>query len=282
MLYEMMKKEDLNDISKYGKAYGAFLLHCLLHDICDINNFFVFDSMEEFNKIKDKLPEKIILRADAKTGCAPTLGVRGTVATKDEVEAYIKDVKKHNPDGVVLCVDTNTENEGKRIDGSFNVYFEWGEKVYIDYLGQGFDVGGITKGEDRHEVFVIDWDKILFVKPGNLNEYRKYLISDDEYKKSAVRKRQFIMKKSKCSEEEARKIVPDTYKQMPDSIKEELLDKIVFQIYSKGDEVKRFGLKSFGVQGMIRDKELFPVEINRRERFIEKGELEKKKIDNQR
>ena len=48
MLHEMMKKEDLNDISKYGKAYGAFLLHCLLHDICDINNFFVFDSMEEF------------------------------------------------------------------------------------------------------------------------------------------------------------------------------------------------------------------------------------------
>ena len=61
-----------------------------------------------------------------------------------------------------------------------------GKKVYIDYLGVGFDVGGITKGEDNHEMF---------------------------------------------------------------------------------------GLKSFVVQGMIRGGELFPIEINRMERFIEKDVL---------
>ncbi len=41
--------------------------------------------------------------------------------------------------------------------------------------------------------------------------------------------------------------------------------------------LNKLGLKSFGVQGIIRDGELFPIEINRRRRFsvIEYGEKEK-------
>lgn len=280
MLYEMKQKKDIKNIMQYGKAYGAFLLHCLLHDICDINNFFVFDSNEDFEKIKDKLPEKIILMADAKTGDKPTLGVRGAAVSKNEVQNYIDNVKAHNPDGVVLCVDTTTERKGKRIDGAFNVYFEWGDKVYIDYLGQGFDVGGITKGEDNHEMWAIDWKNLLFVKPSTMNLYRTYLISDEEYKKSAERKRKFTMKQNKLTEEQVRDIIPDKYKPMPLSIKEKLLNDIVLEIYSKKEVLPRLGLKSFGVQGMIRDGELFPVEINRRERFIEKEDIvdEKNKV----
>ncbi len=270
MLYEMKKKSDIKYIQQYGKAYGAFLLHYVLHSICGINNFFVFDSIEEFKKIEGRLPKIVVLRADAKIGDKPTLGVRGRATRKTAVADYINDVKEHNPDGVVLCMDTDVENQNKSIDGSFNVYFDWGKKVYIDYLGAGFDVGGITKGEDNHEMWQIDWNNLLFVKPNDMNRYRTYLISDEEYKKSAERKIKFLMKNNKCNEEEARKQVPETYKSMPPSIKEEILDKIVFEIYSKKDDLRKLGLKSFGVQGMIRGGELFPVEINRMERFIEK------------
>lgn len=273
MLYQMKEKSDIKYIRQYGKAYGAFLLHCLLHDICDINNFFVFDSIEELKKIEDKLPEIVILRADAKIGEKPTLGVRGKPVKKADVASYIDTVKESNPNGVVLCMDTNTENQNKSIDGSFNVYFDWGEKVYIDYLGAGFDVGGITKGEENHESWSIDWDNLLFVKSNNMNLYRTHLISDKEYQKSAERKIQSLMKENGCNKEEATAKVPETYKPMPLFIKEALLDKIVFELYSKQQELKKLGLKSFGVQGMIRGGELFPVEINRMERFIEKEVL---------
>lgn len=270
MLYEMKQKNDIKSIMKYGKAYGAFLLHCLLHKICDINNFFIFDSIEDFEKIENKLPEKFVLRADAKTGDKPTLGVRGALVSKSEVQKYIDNVKEHNPEGVVLCMDTATERKGKSMDGAFNVYFEWGDKVYIDYLGQGFDVGGITKGEDNHEMWAIDWENLLFVKPKTMNLYRTYLISDEEYKKSVERKREFTMKQNNLTQEQVKVIIPDKYKPMPLSIKEKLLDDIILEIYSKKEELPKLGLKSFGVQGMIRDGELFPIEINRRERFIEK------------
>lgn len=279
MLHEMKEKSDIKHIRQYGKAYGAFLLHCLLHDICNIKNFFVFDSIEEFEKIENKLPEKVILRADAKLGESPTLRVRGTAVNKSGVPDYIEKVKKQNPNGVVLCMDTDVENQNKSIDGSFNVYFEWGEKVWIDYLGPGFDVGGITKGEDNHEMWSIDWENLLFVKPGNMNRYRTHLISDQEYKESAERKILSLMKDKGLSEDEARKKVPRKYKPMPLSIKEALLDKIVFEIYSKKEDVRKLGLRSFGVQGMIRGGELFPVEINRMERFVEKGVISEPKRD---
>lgn len=273
MLYEMKEKKDIKNIMQYGKAGGAFLLHCLVHDICDINNFFVFDSIEEFEKIKDRLPEIVVLRADAKTGEKPTLGVRGCAVKKDEVENYIKNVKSSNPDGCVLCMDTKTEQKNKSIDGSFNVYFDFGEKIYIDYLGAGFDVGGITKGEEKHECYVIEWKDLLFVKPNNMNQYRIHLVTPWEYKESAERKIDFYMKKDKCSRDEAKQKVPQKYKPMPLYIKQLLLDKIVFSVYAKKDDVKRFGLESFGIQGMIRDGELFPIEVNRLERFAEKEEL---------
>ena len=240
MLYEMRQKDDIKNIMKYGKAYGAFLLHYLLHDICDINNFYVFDNARDYEKIKDKLPERFILRADAKVGEKPTLGVRGMAASKE------------------------------------NVYFEWGKKVFIDYLGQGFDVGGITKGEDNHEMWVIDWNDLLFVTPNNMNQYRTYLISDEAYKESAERKRNAIVNKNKMTIEEAEKIIPDTYKPMPCYVKQDILDKIILQIYEKKDELQKLGLRSFGVQGMIRGGKLFPVEINRRERFVELDDIARK------
>ena len=59
MLYEMKKKEDLKYIIRYGKAGGALLLSFLLPDICDIEYFYVFDSMEEFEKIKKMKLETI-------------------------------------------------------------------------------------------------------------------------------------------------------------------------------------------------------------------------------
>lgn len=271
MLLEMMKKEDIKDIMQYGKAGGAFLLLCVLPDICDINNFFVFDSIEEFEKIKDNLPEFITLRADAKIGQKPPFDVRGCEIKKSEnaVKNYIEEVKKSNPDGVVLCMDTNTVQKNRSIDGSFNVYFEYGKKVFIDYLTVGFDVGGITKGKENHECYGIEWEELLFVKPNNMNQHRTYLVTPEKYVESAERKINFYMEKAGCSRDEAEQKVPQTYKPMPLYIKQLLLDKIVFPIYQKADEIKRLGLKSFGIQGMIRGGELFPIEVNRRERFAD-------------
>ena len=50
-----------------------------------------------------------------------------------------------------------------------------------------------------------------------------------------------------------------------------------YKEYVKADEIKRLGLKSFGIQGMIRDGKLFPIKVNRRKRFAPEQDLVKEK-----
>lgn len=48
---------------------------------------------------------------------------------KDGVENYINRVKRSNPNGVVLCIDTEDGTHEKiKTQGAFNVYFQTGKK----------------------------------------------------------------------------------------------------------------------------------------------------------
>lgn len=270
MLLEMNNKNDFNKIRKYGKSYGIYLLKYLLPKICDINNFFIVDNYLEVKKILDRLPDRLILRGDSIEGEKPTF-IRGGLFSKDEIEKYINEVKDINPNGVVLCIDTNMERKPRSIDGSFNIYFEWNKKIYIDWLTKGYDVGGITKGEDNHEVYVIDFNDIYFVTEDNLNKYRTYIINDINYKKSLDSKVKYIMDKTGKTYDEVIKDFNLEYIPMSKEIKKLLIEKIILEILIKSKEINKLNLKSFGVQGMIRDGLLFPVEVNREERFKSKN-----------
>ncbi len=198
-------------------------------------------------------------------------GVEGHFVNKIEVQEYIDRVKLSNPQGVVLCVDTE-ENAREKVktDGAFNVYFDIGEKVYVDFLGKGFDMGAITKGKENHESWIINWDDVLFVTPEKMNRYRDHLISDKDYLESAKRRLQHLLSIGYKPEYIKGKI-PKVYKSMSLSIKEMLLNEIMIPIYCKKTSLQQNGLSSFGVQGMIIEGELCPIEINRRERFASKS-----------
>lgn len=280
MLYEMHKPADEKYIAQYGKAYGTVLLSKWLPQISKTKNLFILDSYDEFKKIENRLPEIFTCRADAKTGEPATLGVEGNFVRKNDVSEYIKRVKQSNPNGVVLCIDTEDGTQEKvKTDGAFNVYLQMNDKVFIDFLGKGFDMGAITKGKENHESFVIDWDEILFVTPNKMNKYRNNIISDEKYIESARRRLQHLINIG-YKREDIKGKIPRTYHPMPLSIKEMLLDEIILPLYTQKEDLIRQGLDSFGVQGMILDGKLFPIEFNRKERFAEKSIFEQ--IDNER
>lgn len=268
-------KDDEQYIAKYGKAYGAVLLAKWLPNINRTRNLFVLDSYEDFLLIEDKLPDIFIVRADAKTGEPATLGVEGNFVRKDEVKEYILKVKQSNPKGAVLCLDQEEGTREKvRTDGAFNVYLQMGQKVYIDYLGKGFDMGGITKGRENHETWSFDWNDALFVTPYNMNRYSHTIITQEQYLGSARRRLQQLLDLG-YSREYIQGKVPKTYSPMPNSTKERLLDDILLPLYEKRINLEKDGLKSFGVQGTIVDGRLCPIEFNRPERFTAKEVLNK-------
>ncbi len=201
-------------------------------------------------------------------------GVEGNFVRKREVQEYIQRVKQSNQNGVTLCIDTEEGTHEKvKTDGAFNVYMQMDNKIYIDFLGKGFDMGAITKGKENHESWSIDWDEILFVTPNKMNKYRQHIISDEEYLESARRRLQHLLSIGYSAEYIKGKI-PRVYSPMQQSLKEKILDEIIMPLYYNKENLKRVGLKSFGVQGMIINGELFPIEFNREERFTSKIILE--------
>lgn len=205
-------------------------------------------------------------------------GVEGSFVKKEQVEDYIKRVKKSNPKGVVLCIDTEEGTQEKiNTQGAFNVYMQMNDKIYIDFLGKGFDMGAITKGKENHESWVIDWKDILFVTPHNMNKYRQNIISEQAYLESARRRLVHLLNIG-YSPAEIKGKIPKSYSHMPDWIKEKILDEIVMPLYYKKNSLLYNGLKSFGIQGMIIKERLFPIEFNRQERFAEKSFFEEEAV----
>ena len=276
MFLDIHNPQDRIMIAQYGKAYGTVLLQKWLPEICRTRNLYVFDGadVDEFNykKMEENLPEIFSVRADAKTGEPATLGVEGAFIAKNQLPGYIERVKKSNPNGVVLCIDTEDWTHEKiNTDGAFNVYFNLGDRVTIDYLGRGFDMGAITKGKEHHEVWDFQWEEIPFIKPNaTMNRNRIYLIDDEKYLESARRRIEYLLRIG-YSEEQVKGKIPRHYSPMPPSIKEKLLDEILFPLYSKQLSLRQDRLTSFGVQGMIIGGKLFPIEMNRMIRCAERS-----------
>ena len=203
-------------------------------------------------------------------------GIEGRFARKTDVEEYVGRVKEKNPNGVVVCIDTEEGTHEKiKTDGAFNVYMQLYDKVFVDYLGKGFDMGAITKGKEIHESWVIDWKDVLFLKPSNINEQRTFLISQDDYLESARRRLAHLLNIG-YEPEEIKGKIPKTYTPMSLTIKDMLINDVIVPLYFQKNKLKVAGLNSFGVQGMIINKERFPIEVNREARFSKKGFYDKK------
>lgn len=203
-------------------------------------------------------------------------GVEGRFARKSDVEEYVRRVKEKNPNGVVVCIDTEEGTHEKiKTDGAFNVYIQLYDKVFVDYLGKGFDMGAITKGKEIHESWVIDWKDVLFLKPNNINNERTFLISQNDYLESARRRLTHLLNIGYKPEDIKGKI-PKNYSPMSIVIKDMLINEIIIPLYFQKNKLKETGLNSFGVQGMIIDNKLFPIEFNREERFSTKDFYDKK------
>lgn len=197
-------------------------------------------------------------------------GVEGQFVQKTEVEDYIKHVKNNNPNGVVLCIETEKGTHEKiKTQGAFNVYLQVGDTVYIDFLGKGFDMGAITKGKSTHESWTIPWDEILFLEPNNMNRFGYKKIDEENYIQT-VNDRKIHLINLNYSLDEIEKYIPKKYSPIPIWVKDMLINEIIIPLYYKQQRLILSGLKSFGIQGMIVEERLFPIEMNRKDRFAEK------------
>lgn len=263
---------------KYGKAKGIVLLNKYLPKINPFKKASIVKNIEDWNRIKDKYPEKITIRTDTLIGDTNNVIISGARGIKEEVPQLFQEVKKQNPNGVLLLIETKNPRPNRiENEGGFNIFFNLDKAVAIELVGKGFDARELTRGKAVHERYVIPWNEIIFLK--NKKDLKKnemvskYKVQDEEYKKTRMERKNFL-ESIGYNDSEIQNALPNTYIELSDDIIEQVLNDIVFELYQKKNQLRNDGLNSFGVQGNIVKGKIEPWEIFREERLIKLDKTE--------
>ena len=268
MFLDISREGDVAKINRYGKAKGMALLYKYLPHINIFESLYIVDSINDVEKLIAKdFNRMICVRADSQIGQKPTFVAGQTLYDKNQIRDYFKEIKQNNADGALICADMK-DGSGERIktDGGFNIHFDIGMKLYIDYVGKGFDSRECSKGKASHEIFMIPWNEVPFLEAKLLNKYRVQVISDEAYKKTSEERKNFLID-SGYDKKTVIETMPRSYQPLSLAWKKKILDEIIFPLLDRQEELVREGLGSFGIQGNFVGDSITPIEMNRPERF---------------
>ena len=242
---EALKKAiDKNQIIKYGKLKGW--------DICNALKLPSFGDvyiLSDYINVKDSKirqifgDEPLLCRTDAPIGQGYKL-IRGRDVKLENINEYLKEVKECTEEGVILMSKhpstmlTGHYTPRYKTNGAIMVVFEKGNKILIDYVGSGFDVGDITRGKTVHTALDIPWDSI-YEKPKYNYRYSKMIkgnwfqISHKQYQISRENRiRELIVNlKEKNSAEVISSIPIETPKlsyELFEKLYTECIDKVIY------------------------------------------------------
>lgn len=259
----------------YGKAKGIVLLEKYLPNLNPFSGIKIISSKEEWEKVKDDYPDRLTSRTDTAIGDPRIVRIDGTTGKKEDISETIDEIKRQNPDGVLLILNKKTATVSRyKYDGGFNVAFNEDDYVIIELVGKGFDGSDLTRGRAVHERYVIPWNDVLFmrnksdlIKNRNVN---RTLIDSKDYKKT-IQERLKFLKDINEDVEEAKRYIPEEYKESDDELIKSILDDVIQEVYEKKSELHRDGLRNFSIQGNIVNGRVEPWEIFKPERLITKS-----------
>lgn len=272
------RQRKISDLMKYGKAKGIIFVKKYLPSLNEFEGIQVIKSLEDWERIKNNLPERITTRTDTIIGDTRLVRIDRTSGKIDEIPEIIEQIKSQNPDGVLLLLKTKSPTIPRyENDGGFNIGINMNESVILEIVGKGFDAREITREKAVHERYVIPWNDVLFVRNKSdlmkNRDVQKYFVSKEQYERTRQERIKFLSEKEDRQQLEC--AIPTTYKMADEELIKDLLDKVVFELYSKQSELARDGLRNFNVQGNIVNGRIVPWEIFRPERLISKSKEER-------
>lgn len=147
--------------------------------------------------------DPLLCRTDAPWGYGNMLP-RGRNITIFQINNFLKEIKRRVPKGVLLiCVNPYNLNSNRiipryKIDGGIFVLFEF-DRVLIEHVGPGFDVGDITRGKSVHNRIIIP-NSMIHDRPYEIFKYSKinfpenfYSISPRDYKIAKINREQELV-----------------------------------------------------------------------------------------
>lgn len=265
---------------KYGRAKGTILLQKYLPKITPFIDVKLLENVEQWEQIKGSYDERTSFRPDSLIG-DKIVRLEGSDGMLHSIPKMFEEMKQQNPNSALLLLKTKEKQLPRyQSDGGFNVIFNMGQNIIIEFVGKGFDGRELTHGIAIHEKYQIPWERTLFIKDKKdlikENIVGKFCVSEKHYKAQRKERIGFLIERCHYSEELLEESIPNTFTPMNSEILHQILDDVIFELYKQKNTLLLDGLTSFGVQGNIIDGKIEPWEIFRAERVIEKNiDLEK-------
>lgn len=276
----LTKAKDRDVISKYGKLKGWDICNSLgLPSFGDV--YILSDYIDTSNpKIKEIFgQEPLLCRTDAPIGQGYKM-IRGRDVKLDNINNYLSEVKKCSKDGVILMSKhpstmlTGHYTPRYKTNGAIMAVFEKEDRILIDYVGPGFDVGDITRGKTIHTAISIPWDSIYEKPIHNYKDARMigeglFQITDEQYQVSRsnrIKELTLNLKEQEIDEIEDSipKKTPELDYKLFRQLYDECIDKIIYGNFQMPS-------KPFGIMMNIYEDKFCVFEVWNIERSINKN-----------
>lgn len=194
--FNLTKKDNiLNNYINYGKVRGLFAAFSYSLPVsktgwvCSSPN----DSIEKISEMHNDY--RMLCRPDAPDGQSSKLP-RGKDLSIGEIRSYCREVQSVIPEAIILAFPHPSVDISGRyipryeVSGGVMVMVEKFQFIAIDYVGQGFDVGEITRGNNIHTSIVIPGESMheMLAVPAeewpNRHDFSLQNISPKEYEAS--------------------------------------------------------------------------------------------------
>ena len=219
-----------------------------------LNNKEYFDSFDSF-------------RIDSPKEYSIIDGIESDGLKTDVVKLFDR-VKKKNEHGVVLFFDLEGKpNKRYTYDAGISVKVNLYEDVCIEAVSKGFDGREISKGVCVHERYLIPWFDLRSLTIDNFYKYRIYKVSQEDYNVSRKNRINFLISLGENIDNFI-SYLPDIYEDVPNYIWEDLIQKILVNLWKKEEILEKSSYKHFAIGGNAYNKKCYIWQMYNKDRFM--------------
>lgn len=260
------KENDIKLMKNYHRASDMIDFFLFFPEASYLERLAIATDVDDYLNNKEYFDSFDSFRIDSPKEYSTIEGIESNGLKTDIVKLFDR-IKSKNKHGVVLFFDLEGKpNKRYTYDAGISVNVNLYEDVCIEAVSKGFDGREISKGVCVHERYLIPWFELRSVNIDNFHKYRIYKISQEEYYKTRKNRIDFL---NSLGEETSEFInyIPSIYQDVPNYIWEDLIQKILVNLYKKEEILEESNFKHFAIGGNAFNKKCHIWQMYNKDRY---------------